>query len=374
MAEIMITSQTEEQGEVLSTLTLSSSTPTTTKTTMIAVVGCSSSSSSGSDGNSSSSDGSSSSGSGGNDVIPKCIVCDHQAVCYDSMVEHYNDSHCSLELPEGLGEKLIAEGLIKEKKSYEMLEVDVEAPENTKLYFTNIHSWKQWNSLYRYYIERFAEKRINESGTMYIPEKRVAYINFYDRSDMLGALQFKKWSPKEAFQDPDKPAPQYAAFVVGLENWKITVIKDVALALLKARDLALKEQKDQPGIAVGWGIASYDTKIELEAALKKKKFILKCRNRTTIVAVQPYHAPTSQNANGQRQQVLVNQRQPSLPLPPLARNKKHNQQHQQQQQHQKKFFQRGGTGGVSGGGVRVGGGINRNRQHGAVKELLNDSS
>jgi hypothetical protein len=230
----------------------------------------------------------------GDSPVFQCGICGCVEENSEELVLHYrcheesNDTDVSERVQEILTQENISrQDVIKEPIA--TLEVpEVEAPENTKLYFTKIRSWKQWRQLYKYYSDIFGESRINNNGTMYVAERQVAYINFYNRRDMLGALQEKRYRPREAFQHPS--VPKYPAFAVGFENWKIDVIKPVALQLLKASELALKEQKEQPGICEGWGVVSYKTKSELNWALKKKKFSLRCKNRVAVVALQPYRA------------------------------------------------------------------------------------
>jgi hypothetical protein len=53
----------------------------------------------------------------------------------------------------------------------------------------------------------------------------------------------------------------------------------------------MKEQTTDPGKCAGWAIVVYDTKEQLDQALKTKKFILKCKNRSAVITLKPYMKP-----------------------------------------------------------------------------------
>lgn len=200
-----------------------------------------------------------------------------------------------------LQQVLVREGLIKEPTSGrstpeeeetvqpDMVCDDVEAPEGTKLFFSSVRTHRQWKELFQDY-ERHFGNRINMNGTGHMPDKRVGYINFHTRRDMLEGLEMGKWHPREAYQIPTKadPAPRFAAFAVGFENWRVDAIRELAIALLGATSLNLREVRDEPGVCLGWGIVGFETKEKLEEALEKKKFVLQCRNKATVIALQPY--------------------------------------------------------------------------------------
>jgi hypothetical protein len=185
------------------------------------------------------------------------------------------------EEPQRVQEDMVAEELI--------------APENTKLYFPNVRSWKAWNALHNFYVRHFGPGRINKNGTTYVPDKRVAYVNFFNRHDMQEAIKFKLFKPREAYQIPGtpEPIPSFPAFAVGFENWQISVIEPIAKKLLNAKELTLKEQSDRPGICAGWAVVGFSSREALQQALKKKKFTLKCKNRSTVIAIQPYRRNSS---------------------------------------------------------------------------------
>jgi len=226
-------------------------------------------------------------------LIHTCCACSFQTTKFAELANHYSSHSLGADIDDHVKMLLKKQNLAKEDtrqvESDFVMEANVEAPINTKLYFTNVKDWKQWTKLYNFYLKRFGPKHINQNGTFYVPEKCVGYINFYHRSDMLGAIKYQYWKPREAIQEhPAQSIPRFAAFAVGFENWQIDVIKPVALQLFKARELIFKEQREQPGIAVGWAIVIFNTKDDLKKALEKRKFSLKCKNRTIVIALQPY--------------------------------------------------------------------------------------
>jgi len=192
----------------------------------------------------------------------------------------------------------------------EDLAVDIDAPEKTKLFFANINGQKHWEQLKRAYVNVFGQGRINKNGTMFLPAKRVGYINFFNKHDMEEGLKMEHWKPREASQVPGlpDPIPRFPAFAVGFENWHVTVIKDLAKKLLGASEFHPKESVERPGVCVGSANVGFDTEEKLLHALMKKKFVLKCKNAQTIITLKPHHkSPISLKRKLNRQRMNQSQ-------------------------------------------------------------------
>jgi len=81
---------------------------------------------------------------------------------------------------------------------------------------------------------------------------------------------------------------KYCAFAVGFDDWKVDLVKPVALKALGASQLILKHNEEYN--CVGWGIVGYNTEKELNDAIFTRKFTLKINNITLNILVKPYRA------------------------------------------------------------------------------------